>query len=349
MEYAPTLQCSPTTGAKGSIVGRRVQMRKPSGYLSKPSCDDSDIEIPIPQYWIGLYGGVFAGQKLRLRLAGNIQGPRVLVLGGISAGRFVTDKDNAENGWWSDVACTDGGIDLNHYCVVGFDYPTADLPIALCPEDFAELIAIALKTLDIRKLFAIVGSSFGGMIGLAFARKYPARVGKLCVISAAHRPHPMAQAWRLTQRRIIEFAVQQNKPEAGVALARELAMTTYRTPEEFAGRFSPALGAQSNVAGYLTAKGEAYANGVDAARYLTLSAAIDRHNEDPAKIKTPTLVIGVDSDRLAPLSDVEELERRLDGPSSLAIISSPFGHDAFLKESKTINNHLKIFLSQETS
>ena len=118
-----------------------------------------------------------------------------------------------------DVACADGGIDLNHYCVIGFDYPSAPSPIPLCPEDFAELIAIALKTLDIRNLSAIVGSSFGGMIGLAFARKYPSRLGKLCIISAAHRPHPMAQAWRVTQRRIIEFAVQQNKPEAGVALA----------------------------------------------------------------------------------------------------------------------------------
>ncbi len=349
MEFASTFQSPPLGTAVSRKDGRRGQMRKLSRGLAKSIDGQGDIEIPIPQYWIGLYGGAFAGQQLRLRFSGNLQGPRILVLGGISAGRVVANGDRGKQGWWGDVACADGGIDLNHYCVIGFDYPTAELPIALCPEDFAELIDIALKALDIRKLFAIVGSSFGGMIGLAFARKYPSRIGKLCIISAAHRPHPMSQAWRLTQRRIIEFAVQQNKPEVGVALARELAMTTYRTPEEFAGRFSPILDAQNNVAGYLTAKGEAYANGVDASRYLTLSAAIDRHNEDPAKIETPTLVIGVDSDRLAPLCDVEELQRRLGGPSSLAVIASSFGHDAFLKESKAINNHLKTFLSLETS
>ncbi len=349
MNCAQILQCSPATGRGTPISGRRVERHRVPSQMPETTGEGADIEMPIPQYWIGLYGGVFSGQSLRLRFAGNLKGPRVLVLGGISAGRFVADETETKNGWWSEVAHAGGGIDLNRYCVIGFDYPTGETPISLCPEDFAELIAIALKNLDIRKLFAIVGSSFGGMIGLAFARKYPARVEKLCVISAAHRPHPMAQAWRLTQRRIIEFAVQQNQPQAGVALARELAMTTYRTPEEFAGRFSPDLDAQSNVGGYLTAKGEAYANGVGAARYLTLSAAIDRHNEDPAKIKTPTLVIGVNSDRLAPISDIEEMEQRLGGPSTLAIISSPFGHDAFLKESEAITNHLKSFLSQEQS
>ena len=349
MECTHTLHCSPPTGSSAASAGRGLKMRSVHGRSPTSLCETSDIEIPIPQYWVGLYGAVLAGQVLRLRLAGNFHGPRILVLGGISAGRFVADENSADPGWWRDVVRADGGIDLNRYCVIGFDYPTGVTPVPLCPEDFAELLAIALKTLDIGKLDAIVGSSFGGMIGLAFARKYPARVGKLCTISAAHRPHPMAQAWRLTQRRIIEFAVKQNKPEAGVAIARELAMTTYRTPEEFAGRFSPDLDAQNNVSGYLTAKGEAYAHRVNAARYLTLSAAIDRHREDPAKITTPTLVIGVDSDRLAPLGDVEELERCLGGPSILAVISSPYGHDAFLKESNAINAHLKSFLSQEPS
>lgn len=308
-----------------------------------------DREIPIPSYWIGLYGGVLGAQDLRLRFAGNLDGPRVLALGGISAGRFVADEGRRGPGWWGGVARRGGGIDLDHYCVIGFDYPSASEVVDLCPEDYADLAAYALKEAGVGFVDAVVGASFGGMIGLAFARKFPERIGKLCTISAADRPHPMAQAWRLVQRRIIDFAAEKGAPEAGVALARELAMTTYRTPEEFAVRFTPDLAADDNVGSYLAARGDAYAREVSAARYATLSAAIDRHDEKPEAIETPALVIGVDSDRLVPLCDVEALQRRIGGPSTLEVITSPYGHDAFLKESDAINTHLNSFLRQEPS
>ena len=100
MEHASTIQCSPPAGGQNTNFERRIQMRRSSGQLPKSLSKHSEIEIPIPQYWIGLYGGVFSGQKLRLRLAGNLQGPRVLVLGGISSGRFVTNDENGKQGWW---------------------------------------------------------------------------------------------------------------------------------------------------------------------------------------------------------------------------------------------------------
>lgn len=350
MECAPAVECLPgnTLGTIASYDGVRSSKALSQKALRAPE-EFKDADIAIPKYWIGLYGGELKGQVLRFRLAGNLDGPCVFALGGISAGRIVSDAGEGEQGWWREIARPGGGIDLDQYCVIGFDYPTGDETVDLCPEDFAELIAYGLKELGIEKLEAFVGASFGGMIGLAFARKYPALVERLCVISAAHRPHPMAQAWRIIQRRIIEFAEAQGAPAEGVALARELAMTTYRTPEEFAGRFSHQLGAADSVDGYLAARGGDYARTVSAARYLTLSAAIDRHDEKPEAIKTRTFVVGVDSDRLAPLSDVEDLERRLGGPSSLAVISSAYGHDAFLKESCALNAQLQSFFRQELS
>ena len=41
------------------------------------------------------------------------------------------------------------------------------------------------------------------------------------------------------QRRLLAFAHDCGREAEGVALARELAMITYRTPEEFALRFGP--------------------------------------------------------------------------------------------------------------
>lgn len=348
MAYAPAVEFSPREASCPTAFDGRAYA--PEGKIEKGFHKPGsflDADVAIPKYWIGLYGGELKGQVLRFRFAGNLEGPCVLALGGISAGRAVSDA--GEQGWWREVACPGGGIDLDKYCVIGFDYPTGEEAVDLCPEDFAELIAYGLKELNVEKLDAFVGASFGGMIGLAFARKYPELLDRLCVISAAHRPHPMAQAWRVIQRRIIEFASVQGAPAQGVALARELAMTTYRTAEEFSERFTPKLDAADSVGGYLAARGEDYACKVSPARYLTLSAAIDRHDEKPEAIKTPAFVIGVDSDRLAPLSDVEDLERRLGGPSSLAVISSTYGHDAFLKESRALNAQLQTFFRQELS
>ena len=45
-----------------------------------------------------------------------------------------------------------------------------------------------------------------------------------------------------------------------------------------------------------------------------------------------TTLIGFSSDRLVPLSDLCELQRRCGAPAPLHVIDSRYGHDAFLKE-----------------
>ncbi len=305
-------------------------------------------KFPITATWRGRYGARLDGEEIRLRFAGNLCGPFVLVLGGISAHRFVAHESGGRSGWWGRIARPGGPIDLKTYCVVGADYCPAEpaAPIDLCPEDFATLLNFALGRAGVKRLYGFVGSSFGGMIGLAYARLFPTTLDRLAVISAAHVSHPMAQAWRLVQRRVIEFAIEAGRSQDGVALARQFAMTTYRTPEEFKGRFDPRLGAPDNVGNYLDRRGFDYAAKMSAARYLTLSAAIDRHHEQPESITTPTLAIGVDSDRLVPFTDVKELSDRLGGPSSVVAIASLYGHDAFLKETAAIGRHLESFLEK---
>ncbi|GGY56421.1 homoserine O-acetyltransferase [Parvularcula lutaonensis] len=290
-----------------------------------------NVSMKVRSDWRSRSGQGLEGETVRLRMVGNPAGPRVLVLGGISAGRCVTSLDD---GWWSGLAGPGRVIDTDRFLVIGADYPPSGRCEAkdLCPEDFARLIREALDEAGVQHLEAVVGSSFGGMVGLAFARLYPETVSTLVVLCAGHRPHPMATALRHVQRQILDLTEGTNREADGVALARQLAMTTYRTAEEFGARFAD----QGELRSYLHHHGTKYAGGVTAARYRTLSLAIDNHREDPRTIRVPTLVIAAESDRVVPLSIVQEMAAGLPKLLGYEVLRSAFGHDAFLKETATI-------------
>ena len=111
--------------------------------------------------------------------------------------------------------------------------------------DQAEILRrVARASATSAPLQAIVGASYGGMVALAFAERYPSWCSTSSSISAADRSHPMATAWRSVQRAIVRYAAADTAtvPE-GLRLARALAMATYRSPEEFAARFGGAADA----------------------------------------------------------------------------------------------------------
>src|SRR5690606_6924774 len=116
----------------------------------------------------------------------------------------------------------------------------------------------------------------------AFGERYPERVAHLLVIGASDRAHPMATAWRSVQRHIVRFALERGDPAAGLKLARALAMSTYRSSEEFAARFAgEALIREGRfvfpVEEYLYARGADYAARYLPESFLCLSESIDLH------------------------------------------------------------------------
>ena len=287
-----------------------------------------------------------ANVNLRYELAGKSGAPLLIVAGGISAGRHVLSTSRfPEPGWWQAQSDT-----LNQYQVLGIDWigadGTPDFPID--PVDQAEAIALLLSKLAIQRAAAFIGASYGAMVGMQLAALHPELVGKLIAISAAHQSHPFASASRSLQREALSLGEAGGNPGAGVALARALAILTYRTPEEFAERFSdrPTI-AQNRVRvaaqGYLDAHGARHSARMSAAAYRRLSESIDLHQVEPARIRVPLTLVAVDQDHLVPAGDVRALADAVPG-SSFHLVQSRYGHDAFLKEDRQVAAILSQFL-----
>ena len=250
-------------------------------------------------------------------LVGPDDAPVVIALGGISASRHVRD-------WWPAVVHAGGAIDVERFRALGVEYLGEP---GVTTRDQADAIADALDTLDVPRAHTIVGASYGGMVALAFAERYPSRVGQLVVISAPARAHPMAVALRSVQRQSVTLAIEAGRAEDGVALARQLAVTTYRSAEEFGERFDAA-----SVQSYLRHQGEKFARRFSATRFLALSESLDTHAVDPSAITTPTHLVAARGDAIVPLEQMQELADTLAGPSVLRVTQTFTGHDAFLAE-----------------
>jgi homoserine O-acetyltransferase/O-succinyltransferase len=313
----------------------------------------SDV-VDIPRLRLA-HGGELRAVRIAYQACGSDDQPAVVVLGGISAGRQIAP------GWWQDFVGAEKPIDTDRFRVIGIDFlggcgastraDTETFP-AVSSIDQATAVCAVLDTLGITRLACFIGSSYGGMVALAFAEHFPARVARVVAISAAHEPHPMATALRSLQRRTIRLGLQSGHVDEAVAIARGIAMTTYRTSTEFAQRFDVAAaydGAawRHPVEDYIEQRGREFAGRFAAAAFLCLSQSGDLHHVDPSRIRVPVTLVAVDGDTLVPSWQMHELADRLAGDVDLHTISSIYGHDAFLKEVGAISSILRSTLSQE--
>lgn len=301
--------------------------------------------LELPGVFLLHFGGALDNVRIAWRLTGD-QGPVVAALGGISAGRLVAN--GPVRGWWSEIVGPGGALDTNRCQVLGLDYlggsgettgPHAGqsgFP-SISAYDQAELLRRVIAHVNCGPLQAIIGASYGGMVALAFAERWPELVRHIVVISAADRPHPLSTAWRSVQRAIVRYAAKNSDGPEGLRLARALAMTTYRSAEEFAARFDAEATQvdgrfQFPVESYLLARGDAYAASYIPEAFVCLSESIDLHRVDATRIRVPTTLVAIREDQLVPLADMQALQARLAGPVEFIELSSLYGHDAFLKE-----------------
>lgn len=305
------------------------------------------------------HGGSLPGFGVRYSRIGRPDDPVVLVQGGISATPRVTSDGDAAapTGWWESIVGPGRAIDTNRNQVISLEYldGVVDSEEHLVSSlDQARLTRDLLDALGIEHVHGFVGCSYGGMVALRFAAAFGARLGRLVVISAPARSHPTATAWRVLQRRILELGERAGLPSEGIAIARGLGLVSYRSPEEFESRFpGPAVvddgSARFAVGDYLEARGADFAERFSTRTYRALSRAIDLHRVDPRAIETPSLIVGSRTDQLVPVAQVEELAAAIGGYSRCVILDSPYGHDAFLKETDALTPHLRRALGRSRS
>lgn len=300
------------------------------------------LELPLAMRHAGPRRVLLRGQW-----CGPADAPVVLVAGGISAGREVAAGAHGP-GWWPAQAGPGRALDTDRLRLLAFDWLGADgsLDAPIEPADQAEAFAAALDRLGVARLRAFVGASYGAMVGLQFAARHGGRLDRLVAISGAHRPHPYASAWRALQRQVLALGRSEGQVSRALSLARQWAMLSYRTPEDFAERFDapPVVdGERARVAAedYLAHCGQAYAARWCSTAFLRLSESIDLQRVDPREVRVPTTVVAVADDRLVPLADLQALVEGLGGPARLRMLRSPFGHDAFLKEDAAIARILR--------
>ncbi len=309
-----------------------------------------DDIIALPDPWTLHHGDTLARARVAFRLTGPEGAPVVAALGGISAHRVVAGRKG--EAWWHELVGPGRALDTERYRVLGMDYvggtgdssnaenhdaqAAAEFP-PISAYDQAEALAAIVRHLQLPSLHAIVGASYGGMVALAFAKAHPGLVKRLLIVSAADRPRALATAWRSVQRHIVREALLRGDGQAGLAVARALAMTTYRSSDEFRDRFGgPPVRVRNRfrfpVEEYLLARGARYVERYRPDSFLSLSESIDLFAIDAATIRTPATLVAVRQDQLVSLEDVRALSLRLGGRAKLVELDSIFGHDAFLKE-----------------
>ena len=224
------------------------------------------------------------------------------------------------------------------------------------------------KVIGVHKWHAVIGGSMGGMHALELTIGNPKLVERLAVIAAP----PVSTADQIALNSVQIEAIKTDPafdkgnyydakagfgPHRGLALARRMALLNYRSPSELNDRFERTWqsgvsplggGGRFAVESYLDFHGNKFTRRFDANSYITLVEAMNSHDigrdrNGAAKalknLKTPTLVVGIDSDRLFPISGQQFIADHLGGEvigGGLRIIESEFGHDGFLIEHEIV-------------
>ena len=258
----------------------------------------------------------------------------------------LTGSADAAGDWWREVVGPGRPIDTARYAVLapnllGSCHGTevGDGRAALPPittRDQARLVVELVGALGIRGIALVTGGSLGGMVALEIAASFP-RLAHRTVAFAAPAAHTAwAIGWNHVQRRALAAG-----GDDGIALAREIAMLSYRSEREFNTRFGRLREEDGRFAvqSYLRHHGDKLQQRFAAASYRALTGAMDAHDVGRGREGTTAALrrvrgllvgVGVTDDALYSEREVQAWTRSAD--AEYRRITSVHGHDAFLVE-----------------
>lgn len=221
--------------------------------------------------------------------------------------------------------------------------------------------------LGIERFAAVIGASMGGMRALEWPLMFPDRVGAALVVAVGAAASADQIATQSTQQlAITSDPAWQNGdytapgPVAGLGLARRIAQLTYRTENELATRFGRDVQDDGRfaVVSYLDHHGDKLVARFDAGSYVTLTQAMNTHDIGRGRggvaaalrsVGVPMIVAGVDTDRLYPLYQQQEIADLVSTSDGLHVIHSPYGHDGFLIEADQVAELVLLTLARSTA
>ena len=256
-------------------------------------------------------------------------------------------------GWWDQIVGPGRIIDTERYFVVAANVlggcQGSTGPASLAPDgapwgsrfpvistrDQVRAEALLSDLLGINTWDIVIGTSLGGHRAIEWAVTYPQRVRRLVVVASGAQTTADQAAWTHTQIRAIELDPAWRGgdyyagpgPTAGLALARQIAHTTYRSPSELDERFGS---------------------------YVTLCRTMLSHDVGRDRggvaqalkaVTARTLVVAVDSDRLFFPEQVWQMASGIPG-AFYREIHSDHGHDGFLIEHDQLTSLLNEFLNE---
>jgi homoserine O-acetyltransferase len=279
----------------------------------------------------------------------------------------LTGNPNAAD-WWSGIIGEGKIIDPQKYFIIcanflGSCYGSTG-PESINPEtglkygkefpqittrDIARQHLAILASLEIEKISIGIGGSMGGMILLELAILTPHLFEKIIPIAVSDTH----SAWRIAFSSVIRKTIEAFGKESGedgykkgMHLARQIAMTSYRSSIEFNGRFGrDTAGNKFEIENYLEHQGEKIVDRFSPHSYITLTKAMERYDiaRSIDSIESEALFIGCSSDILYSEKEIKDIARRIPN-GKYKSLDAPFGHDSFLAGQEKLERLIAPFI-----
>ena len=347
-------------------------------------------------------GDIIDSFKLAFKTYGKLNADKtnaILVCHALTGDQYVAGNNpiTGREGWWSRMVGPNKPIDTNKFFVIcsnvlggcagstgpkelqngsdiayGGNFPSVTI------KDMVKAQSLLIESLNIEKLFSVIGGSMGAMQALQWAIDFPDRILNIIHIAGALKHSAQNIAFHEVGRQAImsdpiwkngKYFENNEVPERGLSVARMIAHITYLSENAMHRKFGRKLqsrdiisfgfDADFQVESYLRYQGKSFVERFDANSYLYLTRAMDYFDHDETFRKNiefshnpnnhlKYLIVSFTSDWLFPTIESKMIVNQLNSLSrevSFLEIDTDKGHDSFLLEEPQLDDVIKGFLT----
>ena len=347
-------------------------------------------------------GDIIDSFKLAFKTYGKLNADKtnaILVCHALTGDQYVAGNNpiTGREGWWSRMVGPNKPIDTNKFFVIcsnvlggcagstgpkelqngsdvayGGNFPSVTI------KDMVKAQSLLIESLNIDKLFSVIGGSMGAMQALQWSIDFPDKILNIIHIAGALKHSAQNIAFHEVGRQAImsdpiwkngKYFENNEVPERGLSVARMIAHITYLSENAMHRKFGRKLqsrdiisfgfDADFQVESYLRYQGKSFVERFDANSYLYLTRAMDYFDHDETFRKNiefshnpnnhlKYLIVSFTSDWLFPTIESKMIVNQLNSLSrevSFLEIDTDKGHDSFLLEEPQLDDVIKGFLT----